>query len=243
MPTHVISFRFVPREPSQVTKITSIHKLTSGVFNISGTLKWNGEAHIPSEKTTQMVRDSTFTDSTGSMPLSVGKFYAITNCRLRHFYGKCLATTKLTVVSTAEAQDITKAVEQRKDNLLCCPDILNVHVDSFLACNSKDCKKRVNATPGSKIVKCNNCSRSMLIKNCYVDMTVHFDLEKDHKSYSVTAFPKALSAFLQKDVIAFKDDTDTLTADLLVLENIEFHLSQNGKLITKMSSHTTTGSL
>ena len=83
----------------------------------------------------------------------------------------------------------------------------------------------------------------MLIKNCYVDMTVHFDLEKENKLYSVTAFPKALSAFLQKDVISFKDDTDTLTAELLVLENVDFQLSQNGKLITKMNSHTTTGSV
>ena len=124
----------------------------------------------------------------------------------------------LIVVSPADAQDITKAVEQRKDNSLCCPEILNVHVDSFLACNSKDCKKRVNGTPGSKIVKCNNCSRSMLIKNSCVDMTVHFDLEKENKLYSVTAFPEALSAFLQKDVIS-------LTAELLVPENVDFQLS------------------
>lgn len=68
---HIIDFKCVPREPSQVTKITSLHKLTSGVFNISGVLKWNREPHIPSEITSQMVRDSTFTDSTGSMPLSV----------------------------------------------------------------------------------------------------------------------------------------------------------------------------
>lgn len=253
VPTHVIDFKFVPREPSQVTKVSSLQKLTSGVFNISGVLKWNGEPHIPSDKTSQNVRGSTFTDSTESMPLSVwgehiseieeGKFYSITNCRLRHFYGKCMATTKSTVITPAEAQDVTKAVEQRQNNLLCCPELLNVHVDSFLACNSKGCKKRVNGTPGCKIVKCNNCNRSMLIKNCYVDMTVHFELEKEDKFYSVTAFPKALSAFLQKDIISFKDDTDTLTAELLILENVDFQLSQNGKLITKMDRHTPTGNV
>lgn len=79
----------------------------------------------------------------------------------------------------------------------------------------------------------------MLIKNCYLDMTVHFNLEKEDKLYSVTAFPKALSAFLQKDVISFKDDTDTFTAELLVLENVAFQLSQSGKPITKINSHTT----
>lgn len=41
---HVIDFKFVPREPSQVTKIT-LHKLTSGVFNIIKKyylVSWNG---------------------------------------------------------------------------------------------------------------------------------------------------------------------------------------------------------
>ena len=136
----------------------------------------------------------------------------------------------------------TKAVEQSQNNSLCCPEILNVYVDSFHACNSKDCKnykKRVNGTPACKIAKCNNCNRSMLINNCYLDMTVHFNLEKEDKLYTVTAFPKALSAFLQKDVISFKDHTDTFTAELLVLENVAFQLSQNGNQITKINSHTT----
>lgn len=143
------------------------------------------------------------------------------------------------MVTPAEAQGVTKAVEQSQNNSLCCPEILNVHVDSFLTCNSKDCKKRINGTPACKIAECNNYNRSMLLKNCYLDMTVHFNLEKEDKFYSVTAFPKALSAFLQKDVIPFKDDTDTFTAELLVLENVDFQLSQNGNLITKINSHTT----
>ena len=83
----------------------------------------------------------------------------------------------------------------------------------------------------------------MLIKNCYLDMTVHFDLEKEDKLYSVTAFPKALSAFLQKDVISFKDNTDMLTVEMLAFENVDFQLSENGKVITKMNSHITTGSV
>ena len=73
VPTHyrfqVCTKRTIPSDKD--TKITSLHKLTSGVFNISGVLKWNREPHIPSDKTSQMVRDSTFIDSTESMPLSV----------------------------------------------------------------------------------------------------------------------------------------------------------------------------
>lgn len=131
-------------------------------------------------------------------------------------------------------------MELNVDNWVCCRDILNVSVNSFLACNSKDCKKKVNATPGSKIVKCHSCNKSMLVKNCYVDMTMHFDLEKESKLYSVTAFPKALSKFLQKDVFSFKADTDSLIEELLLLEGVDFQLSQNGKLITKLQNHSST---
>lgn len=109
----------------------------------------------------------------------------------------------------------------------------------FLHAIARTVRRELNGTPAFKIAKCNNSNRSMLIKNCYIDMTVHFNLEKEDKLYSVTAFPKALSALLQKDVISFKDNTDTFTAELLVLENVDFQLSQNGDLITKINSHTT----
>lgn len=72
VPTHVINFKFVPQEPLQVTKETSLQKLTSGMFNACGPLKWRGEAHIPSEKTKQMVRDSTFRHLWINSPLSTG---------------------------------------------------------------------------------------------------------------------------------------------------------------------------
>ena len=194
-----------------------------------------------------MVRDATLTDSSGVIPLSVwgehitaieeGKFYCITDCRLRHFYGKCLATTQSTVVSPGEEQDISKVLEQQAEHWICCPDILNVAVNSFLTCNNRDCKKKINATPGCKIVKCHSCKKSMLMKNCYVEMTVNFNLEKDGKDYSVTAFPKAVSSFMEKDIFSFKEDTDTLIEELLLLASVDFQLSQNGKLVTKMQQH------
>lgn len=117
------------------------------------------------------------------------------------------------------------------------PEVLNVAVNSSLACNNRDCKKKINSNPGSKIVKCINCNKSMLVKNCYVDITVNFTIEKEGKEYSVTAFPKVVSLFLEKDIFEFKNDTDSLIEELLLLEHIHFHLSQNGKLITKLQMH------
>ena len=225
-----------------MTKISSVLKSTSSIFSVCGTVKWKGEAHLPSNKTDKMVCDGTLTDSSGSIPISIwgecitlieeSKFYNITNCRLRHFYGKCLPTTLTTKLSPAEEQNISEIVEQRHENSICCPEVLNVAVNSFLTCNNRDCKKKINSNPGSKIVKCNNCNKSMLVKNCYVDMTVNFTIEKEGKEYSVTAFPKVVSLFLEKDIFEYKNDTDTLIEELLLLEDIDFHLSQTGKLIT-----------
>lgn len=245
VPNHVIKFQFVQQQPFQITKITTLLKSTSGLFNVRGTVKWKEEAHIPSNKTDQKVRDGTLTDSSGTIPISVwGESITKieeTNCKLRHFYGKCLATTRTTRISPAEEQNISKVVEQKNENFICCPNVLNVPVNSFLACDNKDCRKKINSTPGSKIVKCINCNRSMLVKNCYIDVTVNFTVEKDGKEYSMTAFPKVMSLFLEKDIFNYKNDTDTLIEGLLLLENIDFELSQNGRLVTKIQKHETKG--
>ena len=99
---------------------------------MSGTRKWKGEAHVPSESTKKQVCDATLRDSTGSMPMSIlgehitsvneGEFYTFTECRLHQYCGKCL-TTQLTTVSVAEKQDIIKAVQQDVQTWICCPDI------------------------------------------------------------------------------------------------------------------------
>lgn len=87
---------------------------------------------------------------------------------------------------------------------LICYYVVNVAVNSFLACNNQDCNKKINSTPGSKIVKCINCNRSMLVKNCYIDITLNFTVEKDGKEYSMTAFPKVMSSFLERTCSTIK---------------------------------------
>lgn len=46
-----------------------------------------------------------------------------------------------------------------------------------------------------------------------------------------------MSSFLEKDIFNYKNDTDTLIEELLPLENMDFHLSQNGELITRIQKH------
>ena len=53
-------------------------------------------------------------------------------------------------------------------------------------------------------------------QNCYFDMTVSLSLKKDGKQYSVTAFSKAISTFLNEDIFSFKDNTGPLENKLLL---------------------------
>ena len=49
-------------------------------------------------------------------------------------------------------------------------------------------------------------------------MTVSFNLEKHGKVFSVTAFPKVVSGFLQEDIFNYKEDTEPLIEKLLLLD-------------------------
>lgn len=191
LPTHSIPFPFQPISTSTTTDISNtLDKHTSGAFNISGSLCWLGaESLTPKEskKGEKRVRDARITGSTASIDTSIweqnieqiqeGHFYNLTNWRLKHFYGKKLPTTQATVTTTAEKQELTSAKDHHKtQNILCCPDILNVHVNIYPVCNNKDCKKKVSPNPGSKILQCHACNKSMLLKNCYIEVNASLNL-------------------------------------------------------------------
>ena len=46
-----------------------------------------------------------------------------------------------------------------------------------------------------------------------------------------------VSGFLQEDIFNFKEDTKPLIEKILLSEYVDFQLSQNGKLVTKMQNH------
>ena len=249
VPPHSINFEYFPQTALQVTKISHLVNCTSGLFNVSGKIKWKTPHWLPSEKPEIQVRDATLTDSSGAITLSVwgeliaklkeDEFYTFSACKLRFYYGKCLATTRTTTISIAEKQDLSAVPHEEVQNWICCPEILNVSVNVYAVCNNKECRKKISGNPGSNMVKCFSCKRSMLMKNCYLDMNVNFQLEKEEKSYSITAFPKAVSSYIKEDIYLYKDNTDALVAKLLVLEKVDFQLSQSGKIVAKIQDHET----
>jgi len=67
-----------------------------------------------------MVRKAEITDPTGAINLSIildsyvynqqieeEKFYTVTNCKLKQYFGKCLANTVNTTVTKVQKQDIS----------------------------------------------------------------------------------------------------------------------------------------
>ena len=77
----------------------------------------------------------------------------------------------------------------------------------------------------------------MLLQNAWVDMNISFQLQKGDKTYSVTAFSKVVSKCLEEDIHCYKDDTDPLTEKLLLLKDIDFYLSPDQNLVSKMEQH------
>lgn len=43
-----------------------------------------------------------------------------------------------------------------------------------------------------------------------------------------------ISSYLNEDIFQYKDNVDELTEKLLLLEKVDFQLSSNGQMITKM---------
>ena len=63
-------------------------------------------------------------------------------------------------------------------------------------------------------------------------MNINFHLEKQDQHYSVIAFPKIVG----EDIFKYKDTIDEWTEKLLELENVDFELSQNNKLVINIKN-------
>ena len=116
-PSHSLQFPFQPLASTTSTSVDTILKThNNGNFTVSGCIKWLGEPLKP-ENATKMVREAELTDPSGTINLSVwdshmqqiedGQFYTVTNCKLKHYFGKRLATTVTTTVTKAKEQDIS----------------------------------------------------------------------------------------------------------------------------------------
>ena len=52
-----------------------------------------------------------------------------------------------------------------------------------------------------------------------------------------TSLQNMVSGLLQEEIFIYKEDTEPLIAKLLLLDSVDFRLSQNGQLVAKMQDH------
>ena len=109
---------------------TTLKHHNSVNFTASACIKWLGEP-VKTEHLTKVVREAKITDPTGTINLSVWdshiqqieekKFYTVTNCKLKQYFAKRLATTVNTTVTKTQEQDISHVKpSQNQPNRVCC---------------------------------------------------------------------------------------------------------------------------
>lgn len=249
--TMAIPFKYVPPAAPPITSVADVLKTKrqGDMVTVSGLIRWDSEASTP-QNSKRPVRDGKLVDSTGTIDISIwsdhislikeGDFFEISNCTVKYYYGLKISTTTETIIKPAEKQNITNvntdatAIKPQ----ICCSEIQNVIIDTNAMCNTKGCKSKITGNTESKVmVRCTACNRAMLVKNCYVDMSTTFQLEKEEKQFNVVANHATLSVYLNEDIFQYRNNIDELTEKLLLLENVDFTLSKNGKFITEIVNH------
>ena len=246
-----LPFKYAPPAALPLSTIADItkNKKTGDSVTVSGTIKWDGEEKTPNSSK-KKVRDGKLIDSSGVIDISIwenhiqqikeGEFYKLTNCKVKYFFGKKISTCTETEIELADKQDITQASKNTNSLRphLCCPEIQNVNIETNAICNTKGCKAKITGNSESKkMVRCTSCNRAMLVKNCYMEMNTTFQLETPEKQYTAIANASTLTTYLGEDVYKYKDNVNALEEKLLLLENVDFTLATNARMITQIVDH------
>ena len=88
-----------------------------------------------------------------------------------------------------------------------------------------------------KMVRCTSCNRAMLVNNCYMEMNTTFQLETPEKQYTAIANASTVTTYLGEDVYKYKDNINALEENFLLLENVDFTLATNARMITQIVDH------
>lgn len=110
---------------------------------------------------------------------------------------------------------------------LCHTDTLNVSINAFPVCNNEDCKTKVGTNSGTHVY-CQSWNQSILLTNCYLNMNVSLQLEKESKCYSVPGFPEVLNYFLAEGTLYVQREDWHLSEKNPLRECVDLKLSLKG---------------
>ena len=70
-----------------------------------------------------------------------------------------------------------------------------------------------------------------------MDINTTLQLEKDNKQYTVIAHSRVLDSYFKEDISSYRNDQDSIIEKVLLLENVDFKLSSNGRLVVELKDH------
>ena len=240
--------------------IEGIKDQAAGTFDVSGCIKWLSDAMpvtINGDRTS-LLREAILFDKTTDIPITVWEdhfqnideytWYHFTRLNLKNYFGQKLSTTKSTSITKEDTDtpipqlndtEIDHYVNQtnsfqKKEEILCCPEISHVSLEIYFACTNKECKRQVTKLPGKKIVTCIYCSRAMKSQKCdkMMNITLSFD------TIDLQLSQEIISKFLDLDVMQMcSNDMDKLKETILFLENIDFTYNIKTNNIVNMTKH------
>ena len=111
------------------------------------------------------------------------------------------------VVDVGDYESRFEEVHKINHPKLICPEILNVNVDIFSACNNKLCQSKVTIVPGENVIHCTGCQRNMKSTSCIKSLEAFIEFE----TVTVEVPAQVLNEFLSLDVLqTYGDDINAL---------------------------------
>ena len=232
-----------------------------GIVNsIVGKVKYTGQEVMQSynrqgKQRNDRMREGVISDGSKTTKLTVwgdlidvireDELLQIANASAREYNEEIVITTNFSTAICYLTSDIGVEFDENissskenvpmKENVICCPEVESLKIDSFLAC--KNCKKKVIISEGTGFANCIKCNRQFLIsllqrEKC-TETTVTIDISNGKTAATVTLFKDVLVEFFGKEVV---DDTSTLKRMILTLSEVDIVIGKGNK-VTALKKH------
>ena len=234
------------------------------VLSIVGQVRFTGSVmhkdyYRDGKQRSDLMREALISDGTRTVKLTIwgdlidlikeDQLIQLCNASSRHYNEElvittnfstsvCYLTESLEIEFDESLSSITSEEGNKNDEVICCPNIESMKVDSFLSC--KVCHKKVSIFPGTGLCRCPNCKREFTVKlieslpACNQKAVVLDLYTAGNRNLSVTVFGEVLVRFFGENVVA--NDIELKTT-LLNADKIDFTILKDKKIVKDISYH------
>ena len=118
-----------------------------------------------------------------------------------------------------EHLDHVKMINDKLHPRLCCPELFGTTVSVGPSCVNVSCTKALQIVPGSRIVTCISCNRTMRVDMC----PCIFNCQLAFVNLTLSLPVDVASKYFKEGIVElFKKDETDLRMTLCLLENVDF---------------------